>query len=52
MLRRLGDEAADAGGRIEPLVPDVGTKTKMAIGGADAWLAGGRSPKPWGRVRT
>ena len=23
-----------------------------AIGGADAWLAGGRLPKPWGRVRT
>jgi hypothetical protein len=28
------------------------TAVKTAIGGADAWLAGGRSLKPWGRVRT
>jgi len=27
-------------------------RANTAIGGAGAWLAGGRSPKPWGRVRT
>ena len=38
-------------------LPDVrprcaGWRANSAIGGADAWLAGGRLPKPWGRVRT
>ena len=28
------------------------TIRKSVCTGAGAWLAGGRSPKPWGRVRT
>ena len=27
-------------------------RANTATGGAGAWLAGGRLPKPWGRVRT
>jgi len=31
---------------------DCLARANTAIGGAGAWLAGGRSQKPWGRVRT
>ena len=46
------DPADQVGGRPMYVVRLTRAIHLLRVESADAWLAGGRSPKPWGRVRT